>query len=399
MLATARRSPEDLSARSVLGYLLLAGSMCNAAPALDANPSVTSPHAAGSPPADSKEPVADHLALGQIYLKRGEYAKAVLEFEQVLRFDNLPPDLRQQAEIYAKAARNYSEGKRLSGFGFAETGGGLYRENRTRTTNTAGGDPARDWFWEARIGGGLGYLLGNNLSIDGNLDYHFRGYDDTDRRDDSDLRWNAALIQSLAKGSQAIGVRGGASYRGGDGYRQDYGLFINRAFAIDPNNQITLEGEIRTRAYPSGDERDNSRDIGEIWLGWTRALADGKAALTFTLNGGREWATHDRAEGDQTFYGVTVDWSMDFNERLGVFLFGLWEHNGHHEDVAEYDEAEQLRTLTPNLDIYELGGGLTYQFAPGWSLRPEVLYIRDEGNTPFSDYSATEVWVMVRKSF
>ena len=265
----------------------------------------------------------------------------------------------------------------------------------------AGGNPARDWFWEARIGGGLGYLLGNNLSIDGNLDYQFRYYDDTDRRDDSDLRWNAALIQSLAKGSQAIGVRGWASYRGGDGYRQDYGLFVNRSFALDPNNQITLEGEIRTRAYPSGDERDSSRDIGEIWLGWTRALADGRAALTLTLNGGREWATHQRPEGDQTFYGLTVDWSMDFNERLGAFLFGLWEHNGYHEDVAEYDEDEvaQLRTLTPNLDIYELGAGLTYEFAPGWSLRPEVLYLRDEGNTAFSDYSATEIWVMVRRSF
>ena len=57
------------------------------------------------------------------------------------------------------------------------------------------------------------------------------------------------------------------------------------------------------------------------------------------------------------------------------------------------------RTLRPELDIYELGGGLTYAFAPGWSLRPQVLYIRDEGNTQFSDYSSTEIWLMVRKSF
>ncbi len=386
---TANASTISLIAPCLLGALLLAAPFCNAESASLASP----------PVADPKEPLADHLALGQAYLERGEYARAVQEFEQVLRFDNLPPDLRQQAEIYATAARKYREGKRLSGFGFAETGGGYYRENVTRTTNALGGDPARDWFWEARIGGGLGYVIGNNLSIDGNLDYQFRYYDDTNRRDDSDLRWNAALIQSLAKGSQSIGVRGKASYRGDDGYRQDYGLFVNRSFTLDPNNQISLEGEIRSREYPSGDERDNSRDIGEIWLGWTRALMDGKASVTVTLNGGREWATHDRPEGDQTFYGVALDWGMDFNERLGMFLFGLWEHNGYHEDVAEDDEIEQVRTLTPNLDIYELGGGLTYEFAPGWSLRPEVLYIRDEGNTQFSDYSATEIWMMVRRSF
>jgi tetratricopeptide (TPR) repeat protein len=345
------------------------------------------------------EPVADHLALGQAYLERGEYARAVQEFEQVLRFDNLPPDLRQQAEIYAKAARNYRQGKRLSAFGFAETGGGFYRENVTRTTNALGGDPARDWFWEARVGGGVGYVLGDTLSIDGNLDYQFRYYDDTERRDDEDLRWNAALIQSLTKGSQSIGVRGRASYRGSDGYRQDYGLFVNRSFILDPNNQISLEGEVRSRAYPRGSERDRSRDIAQVWLGWTRNLMDGKAAVTFTINGGREWATHDREGGDQSIYGAQVDWSIDFNERIGAFLFGFWEHNGTHEDTPYEDAFGTPGLVRPDLDVYELGGGLTYEFTPGWTVRPEILYLRDEGNTRFSDYSATEVWVMLRRSF
>lgn len=343
------------------------------------------------------DPVADHLARGQAYLEQGEYAKAVLELEQVFTFDNLPPDLRGQAEIYARAARDYQEGKRLSAFGYVETGGGYYRENVTRTTNALGGDPARDWFWKARLGGGVGYVVTDDVTIDGSLDYRFRYYDDPNRRDDSDLRWNAAVVQSLAAGSQSIGVRGRASYRGDDGYRQDYGLFLNRAFVLNPDNRITLEGEVRSRVYPRGRERERSRDIAQVWLGWTRALLDGKASVTLTVNGGREWATHGREGGDQTLYGAQIDWGMDFNDRLGAFLFGLWEHNGYHDDVADGDEID--RTFRPELDVYELGGGLTYTFAPGWSLRPEVLYLRDEGNTPLSDYSSTEIWVTVRKSF
>jgi tetratricopeptide (TPR) repeat protein len=344
-----------------------------------------------------KDPVSSHLERAQSYLEQGEYAKAVLEFEQVLRFDNLPPDLRQQAEIYSKAARNYREGKRLSGYGYAETGGGYYRENVTSTTEALGGDPARDWFWKARIGGGLSYFANNDITVDGGLDYRYRYYDDANRRDDSDLRWNAAVIQSLDNGSQSIGVRGRASYRGDDGYRQDYGLFVNRAFVLDPDNRITLEGEIRSRRYPSGDERERSRDIAQVWLGWTRALMDGKGAVTFTVNAGREWATHDRAGGDQTIYGAEIDWGMDINDRLSLFLFGLWEHNGYHEDVPRGEVFES--TVRPELDMFELGGGLTYAFSPGWSLRPELLYIKDDGNTLYSDYSSTEVWVSVRKSF
>lgn len=349
--------------------------------------------------ADEADPIDSHLERGQAYLEKGEYAKAVLEFEQVLRYDNLPPDLREQAEIYARAAQDYAQGKRLSAFGYAETGVGFYRENVTRTTNALGGDPARDWFWNARIGGGLGYIATDDLAIDASLDYQYRYYDDTDRRDDSDLRWNARITQSLTAGSQSIGVRGRASYRGGDGYRQDYGLFVNRAFILDPDNEILLEGEIRAREYPRGGERDRSRDIAQVWLGWTRALLDGRASLTLTLTGGREWATHGRAGGDQTIYGAEIDWGMDINDRLSAFLFGFWEHNGTHEDIPYENAFGDPGRLRPDLDIYEIGGGLTYALAPGWSLRPEVLYIRDEGDAEFSDYSSTEIWVNVRKSF
>jgi hypothetical protein len=34
-----------------------------------------------------------------------------------------------------------------------------------------------------------------------------------------------------------------------------------------------------------------------------------------------------------------------------------------------------------------------------WSLRPEILYTRDQSNATGFNYSATEVWVNVRKSF
>jgi tetratricopeptide (TPR) repeat protein len=345
------------------------------------------------------DPIADHLERGRAYLENGEYAKAVLEFEQVLRFDNLPPDLRERAEIYARAARDYQAGKRMTLVGYAETGGGQYREGVTDTTDALGVDPARDWFWKARAGGGLSRLVGRDSTLDASLDYTFRHFDDAGRPHDSDLFWNTAVIRSLPGGSRSLGVRGWASYRGRDGYRQDYGLYLNRAVVLDPDNEILVEGEIRARRYPAGEEREGSRDIGEVWLRWTRALADGTGALTLTVNGGRELATHDRPGGDQNFHGAQFDWSMAFGDRLGVFLFGLWQHNRAHEDVPGDDGNDVPRTFSPNLDSYELSFGLTCALAPGWSLRPEVLYLRDDGNTLLSDYSATEIWITVRKSF
>jgi hypothetical protein len=344
------------------------------------------------------DPVATHLERGQAYLSKGQYAEAILEFEQVLQFDNLPPSLQEQAEIYAEAARNYASGNPLSAFGYAEIGGGYYRENTTRTTEP--GAAQRDGFGKLRLGGGLGYLLGDDLSLDGTLDFRFREYDDRNRRDDRDLRWSGVLNQSLENGSRAIGLRGRASYRGEDGYRQDYGIFANQSFNTNPLERITVQGELRRRLYPSGELRSRSRDIGEFWLRWTRSLYDGRGEITLSANAGHEWATHDRPDGDNTFYGLTADWSMQINDALGVFLFGMWEHNGYHDDREEiHSEAIPPTLYTRNDDNYELEAGLTWGFAPQWSLRPTVLYIRDTSNTFWGAYSSTEAWVMLRRAF
>jgi hypothetical protein len=46
-----------------------------------------------------------------------------------------------------------------------------------------------------------------------------------------------------------------------------------------------------------------------------------------------------------------------------------------------------------------VGGGLTWEFAPTWTLNPEVLYIRDESNFLSPNYSSTEIWITLRKDF
>jgi len=47
------------------------------------------------------------------------------------------------------------------------------------------------------------------------MDYRYRNYDNSKRRDDSDLRWNGAVNRSFGENNLAIGLRGRVSYRGG----------------------------------------------------------------------------------------------------------------------------------------------------------------------------------------
>ena len=50
----------------------------------------------------------------------------------MLRFDDLPPSLQQQAEIYAEAALAYAAGRRALTAGYAIVGYGNYRTGARR---------------------------------------------------------------------------------------------------------------------------------------------------------------------------------------------------------------------------------------------------------------------------
>jgi hypothetical protein len=58
-----------------------------------------------------------------------------------------------------------------------------------------------------------------------------------------------------------------------------------------------------------------------------------------------------------------------------------------------------LGVETRHDNLYEVGGGLSWEFAPSWSINPEVLYIYDDSNILGVNYSSTEWWVTLRGDF
>ena len=350
--------------------------------------------------ATQPDSVAAHLALGRAYFELGMYAEAKIAFETVLRFDNLPPDLASQARIYARAAESYlEEGSRLLGFGYAATGIGQYRVNSTRGTNALGGGDRRDTFYNARVGGGLNYDLQDNYALDASLDYRFRYYDNPVSRNDSDLRWRAAGSRAFGENNLALGVRGRTSYRGNGNHRNDYGLFTDYRYRLDPDNQLTTGAELRRRRYPEAlPNRSFSSAVANI--GWVHALGGGDSSISLVAHGGYNFATN-RPDGDSVVYGLTATYDFTFTKTLGGFLFGWWEHDSFDADRIHFhpDAVDQSVNLTRKDNLYEVGAGLVWDFAPGWSLRPEILYIRDQSNATAFNYSSTEAWINIRTDF
>lgn len=341
-----------------------------------------------------------HLGLARAYLAMGDYASAKIEFETVLRFDGLPMDLHQQVEIYAQAARDYAAGNRLVHNAYAIAGYGNYNVNATDGTDEFGGSDTDDNFLALRGGGSLNYRLSDDYSLNGSLDYRYRDYDNDDRRDDRDLRWNGAVNRIMGENNLAVGLRGRNSYRGNGDYRNDYGIYGDWRYAFSSNDQFNIGADFRRRDYPSGPLRERSRNIAELTLGWTHSMLDGKASFSLVASGGREFATDNRPDGDSNFYGLSPSISFTLTDTLGGFVFAWWQNQRYNIESLNVDAADNILGINErNDDLYEVGGGLTWQFAQSWSLNPELLYIRDDSNILVRNYSSTEIWMTLRKDF
>jgi hypothetical protein len=348
-----------------------------------------------APVGDPETTVEDRIEQALELLADEDYTGARLEFETVLQLDDLPPGPEQQAKIYEALARDYLEGKRLLSSGYALIGLGHYRENST----SAGDGDTSDNFTNPRIGGRLNYLMADGYALDGSLDYRFRYYDNSDRRNDSDLRWSGDLNRTLGDDSFAVGLRGRVSYRGDADYRNDYGIFTSWRRLLDDENQIRLGAEFRRRAYPSGRLRDRTRNIAELTAAWTRSFRDGRASLTIAAQGGREYGS-GRIDGSSNFYGLSPTYDFTISDGWSGFVFAWWQNDRFSVERTNPPGGDDEANInTRNDNLYEVGGGLVWEFAERWTLNPEILYIRDQSNVLGANYSSTEVWATVRKGF
>ena len=349
-----------------------------------------------APPVGATDAVREQLETGLSCLAEGRYAEAQIAFESVLHLEDEPVDLPTRLEAYEKAARDYLEqGGRSTRFAHAEAGLGGYQVNSTPATQGGERDSS---FANLRVGAGFDRRLDDRYALDANLDYRFREHDEPGVRDDRDLRWRIGASRMTGGDGWAGGFRGRVSYRGNGDHRNDYSVFTNFDRRIDSANRLRFGAELRRRSYPPGRLRERSRTTADASVRWTHALHD-RVRLAATPHIGRNFQTN-RPDGESTFYGITVELDYTISDRLAWHSFGRWEHDVFNADaIRVHPDADDQAILRRNDNLHEFGVRLVWRFAEGWTFRPELLYTRDESNVLDFNYSATEYWINVRKSF
>ena len=342
------------------------------------------------------------LEMGRAYYMMGDYARAKLEFETVLRFPNLPPDLRQQAAIYAKAVEDQLAGKRLVGFGYIEYGYG-YDSNPQSVTSvspitTAGGDPLfigterSDHFHSLSLGGELSYSVTERISIYAGGDARLRAHRQIDTADYGTLDGRFGLGYASGASQTRVGVSLGKYALDYLPTRDNAGLTAEFRTLVNPANQLTVNAQVTRYEFRPLLLQENDYDLFQSSVGWLGVINEGRGAIGISLLGGLEKATGGRIDGDKPYFGGRLTFQNSLTERVGAFFLG-GAQRGKYKDfnIAFGDKRKDT--------LYDVAAGISWTFAPGWSLRPQVVYIKNDSNLAIFEYEKTEVSMNLRKDF
>jgi tetratricopeptide (TPR) repeat protein len=352
--------------------------------------------------------VGVRLEMGRAYLALRDYARAKLEFETVLRFEALPPDLREQALAYARAADALLAERRTVGYGYVEAGYG-YDSNPLSATPlttiiTPSGavlQPAATergaQYYALSFGGEVIHALSERFSLYAGGDARARWHHDFDTADfqSGDARFGLGYAEG--PNNVRIGLIGGTYRLDNKSLRDGYGATADWRRLVDQQNQLSLSAlAVRFRFVPEL-FKESDFDNYQATLGWLRAVNDGRGAVGVSLLGGYENATRARPEGDKPFVGFRLNLQNAFTDYFGGFVLAgaQWGYYSEPNPLTQPNPVKRRDTL------YDVTAGVTWSIAPGLSLRPQVVYVKNASNLADLGYEfdRTDVSINLRADF
>lgn len=346
--------------------------------------------------------------MGRAYYMLGDYARAKIEFETLLTFQNLPPDLKGTAEKYMSALQGGPVGEVRALTSYFEVGFG-----RDSNANTAthinpiklGSSPftlqldpenlARKDNYNA-LNAGLDYntSLAEGFSLYAGADYRGRFYRQMDTSDYGLLDGRAGIGYSSGDSLIRAGLVGG--YYAGDNKlaRNNLGVTTDWRYALDSANQLSLGGSAIQYRFVQPGAGSNDYASYTVNAGWFGALGT-QSGVGITLTAGYEKANGEdggRLDGNKDIYGLRGFYQTTFGNDIGGFVsVGAQE--------GKYDRFNQIYGDVRRDTTYDATIGGSIGLGQRWTLRPIVTHILNRSTLDPYTYRKTDVSVSLRKDF
>jgi hypothetical protein len=249
-----------------------------------------------------------------------------------------------------------------------------------------------DHYHALSVGGEMAHAMTERFSVYAGGDARVRGHRQIDTADFGMVDVRAGLGYSEGGRQARVGVLAGRYFLDYQKVRDNTGLNAEYRTLLGSRNQITLGALASRFKYLPDAFQENDYDLYQGSVGWLRSVNDGRGAFGVSLLGGYEKATRGRRDGDKPFAGARLTLQNAFTERLGAFVLGGVQQ-GKYKDLNTSFDTRRVDTL------YDLIGGVTWTFAPRWSLRPQVMYLKNKSNISLYEYKRTDISLNLRRDF
>lgn len=349
--------------------------------------------------------------MGRAYFALGDFGRAKIEFETVLSFQNLPPDLRSSVEKYVAATESRTQAKATVIAGYVELGFGRDTNIGSSTDKPSlllpvGPTPysplpptglkTADNYATLGLGAELNHQINPQWGLYVGGDYRTRAYG---QYNDANF-WTADSRAGVSYAGGRWLLRGGITageyvYHGAR-MRDSYGLTADWRYAVDNANQLTLSGSATRYDYVAPQPNPlliQDNNTYSSTLGWMHSFGDGTTLINLSATYSVEDALSARDDGNKKSFGPRILIQKNFNPTLGGYITAGYTRS-HYQDVND-----SYYGLKRKESLYDVTAALTWTVSKGLSLRPQVSWTRNRANAELFAYDKADTSVTLRYDF
>ena len=346
------------------------------------------------------------LDMARAYFSLGDTARAKQEFETVL--SQKPPEAaRAVVQKYLVAIEQREKAKLTRLTGYVEGTAGYDSNVNFSTAQTQVNIPAlgnlpftlagsnvRAAAAFGQVAGGVdyGHDFTPKFGIYAGGDARIRSYDGQSDFSYNNFDGRAGITVGAPDNQLKVGVLGGDNYINIAGGRSTAGANGEYRYNINATNQLNAFSQYSAVRFKNDQLKVNDFNLTTSGVGWLHVFGDGRSAITAAVFVGEESSAENRADGNARFEGLRLAVQYNLLEKIDVFAALGAQQKRYSKQNAAFQE-------TRHDDIFDATLGLTWRFAPAWTLRPQIAYTQDRSNIPLNKYERTEAGITLRRDF
>ena len=247
-------------------------------------------------------------------------------------------------------------------------------------------------YYMGATGGEVEHAFNDQWRVNGGVDLRQRNNNKMHTYDFGSLDVRAGAAFATGNEVFRLGLTWGFYEQAHLKNRNSYGFTGGWQHNFDPKNQLNVFGQYGKNRYSDPTYHVNDFNQAVVGAGMLHILDDGRSALFGSINGLKEGAVHDRADGSKSGYGLRFGGQTPIGEEVEVFASVGYQRGQYDKEnlafLVKRDDKQSDATL-----------GANWHFAKLWTFRPQVGYSRNKSNIAIYSFDRIDASMTVRRDF